>query len=195
MNTEDKIFQKIKEAAELDTNEKFDAMDKVWQKIETKLENKTLKKENKHWKTLGVATSFLLLITLGILIFNANEEEIVPKINLKKEQSVVESNENEVNVQREEITKQKPNVIVENSINTNEETNEKLVSNDEIKNIEVNEVTKESEGFSSKSEETSKNIEREKYVFKTTIIHQDKVVKFTNPLAEELEKETETKPI
>jgi hypothetical protein len=191
MNTEDKIFQKIKEAAELDTNEKFDAMDKVWQKIETKLENKTLKKENKHWKTLGVAASFLLLMTLGILIFNANEEEIVPKINLKNEQNVVETNENVI--ESETTTIQNP--IIENPVKTNEETTEKLVFNDEIKKIEVNEVPKEIEYYSSKSEETSKSIEREKYGYKTTTIHQDKVVKFANPLAEEIDKETETKPI
>ena len=134
MNTEDKIFQKIKEAAELDTNEKFDAMDKVWQKIETKLENKTLKKENKHWKTLGVAASFLLLMTLGVLIFNANEEEIDPKINLKNEQNVVETNENVI--ESETTTIQNP--IIENPEKTNEETTEKLVSNDEIKKLEVN---------------------------------------------------------
>jgi TonB-dependent SusC/RagA subfamily outer membrane receptor len=79
MKDQDTLFDQIKSAANSAESPGFDAMEKVWQRVEEKLETKTLKKENNLWKKIAVAASVLLVFTLGYQIFGPNNVTIRSK--------------------------------------------------------------------------------------------------------------------
>ena len=76
MEKEDKLFEQFKSAAENSETKQFPAMDKVWNRIEDKLDNKKDKKAMLLWKKIAVAASLLLFTTLGYQFFKNNPKEI-----------------------------------------------------------------------------------------------------------------------
>lgn len=77
MDNSDKIFEKIKKASLNQEVPDFQSMDKVWSRVENKLDNKVLKKENKLWKKIAVAASFLFVFTVSYQIFLPKEDTII----------------------------------------------------------------------------------------------------------------------
>jgi hypothetical protein len=69
MNPEDKIYHKIKSASKKGETPNFDAMDKVWSRIEDKLETNSLKKQNNNWKKIAVAAAILIVSTITYTFF------------------------------------------------------------------------------------------------------------------------------
>lgn len=76
---QEKIYDQIKSAAQNSETKDFHAMDKVWNRVEEKLDQKVLKKENKLWKKIAVAASVLLVITLGYQLFKSNPKSVTPQ--------------------------------------------------------------------------------------------------------------------
>lgn len=72
MNTEDKIYQKIQQASEKMPNDSFPGMDKVWSRVEEKLDTNVLKKENNRWKKFSVAAA---VIIVGTLVYQLSQPE------------------------------------------------------------------------------------------------------------------------
>jgi hypothetical protein len=70
------IFNQIKAAANSDAMQHFGSMDKVWDRVEKKLDNKILKKENTVWKKVAVAASLLLVASLGYQFFK-NDKNVI----------------------------------------------------------------------------------------------------------------------
>jgi hypothetical protein len=77
---EDKLLNQIKSAAENAETKDFPGMDKVWNRVEEKLDNKADKKEVWRWKKIAVAASLLLLGTLGYQ-FLQNDKNVVKSNN------------------------------------------------------------------------------------------------------------------
>lgn len=77
MDNNDKLFNKIKEASQNQELKDFAALDKVWSRVEDKLDHKALKTENKLWKKIAIAASFLLLFTIGYQILKPTEPVII----------------------------------------------------------------------------------------------------------------------
>ncbi len=65
MDNQDKIFDKFKDAAQNDELKDFSGMEKVWSRVEDKLDKKEDKKTIALWKKIAIAASLLLLISLG----------------------------------------------------------------------------------------------------------------------------------
>jgi len=75
----EKYFRKLSEEKEPKT---FPNMDKVWDKIEQKLDQKETKKVIPFWKYAGVAAALLVFISVGIqLINNTPNKENLPNVN------------------------------------------------------------------------------------------------------------------
>lgn len=74
---EEKLLNQIKSAVENAEPKEFPGMEKVWQRVEEKLDNKEDKKAMLLWKKVAVAACLLLMGTLGFE-FMRNDE---PKIN------------------------------------------------------------------------------------------------------------------
>ena len=84
MDNQDKIFDKFKKAAENSERKDFPGMDKVWARVEEKLDKKEDKKAISLWKKIAIAASVLLLISIGSqfiksdkVINNSNDEVVV----------------------------------------------------------------------------------------------------------------------
>ncbi|MEN2400667.1 hypothetical protein GKZ90_0012820 [Flavobacterium sp. MC2016-06] len=65
MDNQDKIFDKFKDAAHNAESKDFLGMEKVWSRVEEKLDKKEDKKTIALWKKIAIAASLLLVISLG----------------------------------------------------------------------------------------------------------------------------------
>lgn len=95
MNQEEKIYQKIKNASHKTEETSFPGMDKVWNRVEEKLDTKVIKKKSEVWKKLAIAASFLLFFTVGIQLFTTQKEltkPIEPQINVESSSEQVQDN-------------------------------------------------------------------------------------------------------
>lgn len=72
------LFNQIKSAAENAETKDFPGMEKVWNRVEEKLDNKEDKKAIWRWKKIAVAASLLLVATLGYQFFKTNPNDIKP---------------------------------------------------------------------------------------------------------------------
>jgi len=75
----EKYFRKLSEEKE---PQAFPNMDKVWDKIEQKLDQKETKKIIPYWKYAGIAAALLVFISVGIqLMNNTPNKENLPNVN------------------------------------------------------------------------------------------------------------------
>ena len=82
MDNQDKLFDKIKEASQKAEFQDFPGMEKVWSRVEEKLDKKKDKKTIALWKKIAIAASLLLLISLGYQFLHADKETVTetPKV-------------------------------------------------------------------------------------------------------------------
>ncbi len=79
MDNQDKIFEKIKTAAQKAEDKDFPGMDKVWARVDEKLDKKVLAKKSKLWQKIAVAASVLLVISVGYQFLKSDEKFVTPK--------------------------------------------------------------------------------------------------------------------
>ncbi|QLC67814.1 hypothetical protein LPB248_16365 [Flavobacterium sp. LPB0248] len=86
MDNQDKLFDKIKEASQKAEFQDFPGMEKVWSRVEEKLDKKEDKKTIALWKKIAVAASLLLLLSLGFQFLHSNKETVneTPKVVLEE---------------------------------------------------------------------------------------------------------------
>jgi hypothetical protein len=78
MDNQDNLFNKIKSAAENAETKDFPSMEKVWSRIDAKLDTKVEKKHNNNWKKLLVAASIILVVTIGYQFLKTEKEIVSP---------------------------------------------------------------------------------------------------------------------
>lgn len=155
MENQDKIFDKIKNASQKAEEKNFPAMEKVWSRVEEKLDKKEDKKTIALWKKLAVAASFLLFFSLGYQFLKTDSKIIVP--NGTKENSVVIQEKQETNttekpseiiksdaevILKKQISKQTPLVVVETTTPINSDINQlSSVITNEVELSKEKEVT------------------------------------------------------
>ena len=79
MDNQDKIFDKIKNASQKAEEKDFPAFEKVWMRVEEKLDKKEDKIAIALWKKLAVAASLLLFFSLGYQFLKTDTNPIAPK--------------------------------------------------------------------------------------------------------------------
>ena len=95
MDNQDKIFNKFKEAAENSEQKDFPGIDKVWARVEEKLDKKEDKKAISLWKKIAIAASLLLLISIGSQFIKSDKTTIQNSTVVNKEkieQNILEKN-------------------------------------------------------------------------------------------------------
>jgi len=85
MDNQDKLFDKIKEASQKAELQDFPGMEKVWSRVEEKLDKKEDKKTIVLWKKIAVAASLLLVISLGYQFLHSDKE--TPKVVLEEKET------------------------------------------------------------------------------------------------------------
>jgi TonB-dependent SusC/RagA subfamily outer membrane receptor len=91
MENQDKIFEQFKKAAENSENQDFPGMEKVWSRVDAKLDTVVYKKQNNNWKKLAVAASVILV---GIIVFQFLKTD--DKIMIPENKIVVSDSKKEV---------------------------------------------------------------------------------------------------
>ena len=104
MENQDKIFDKIKNASQKAEEKDFPAFEKVWMRVEEKLDKKEDKKAIVLWKKWAVAASLLLFFSLGYQFLKPESKIIAP--NGTKENNVV------IQEKQDTITTEKPSEII-----------------------------------------------------------------------------------
>lgn len=97
MENQDKIFEQFKDASKKVEAKDFPAMDKVWARVEEKLDKKEDKKVIAIWKKIGIAASLLLFFSLGYQ-FLKTDKEITPENTV-----VIEENSGEIAPEKETV--------------------------------------------------------------------------------------------
>ncbi|HLA56502.1 MAG TPA: carboxypeptidase-like regulatory domain-containing protein [Flavobacterium sp.] len=142
MENKDKIYEQFKDAAQKAESKDFPAMDKVWNRVEDKLDKKEDKKEIALWKKLAVAASLLLFFSLGYQFFKMSSVVVTPSSNPEKDIVIKDSvkdkiqkpqNENAVvnaehpqsiiktdadKILEKQVSKQQENVVANEKANT-----------------------------------------------------------------------------
>jgi Ca-activated chloride channel family protein len=110
MDNQDKIFEKIKNASHKAEEKDFPAFEKVWTRVEEKLDKKEDKKAIVLWKKLTIAASLLLFFSLGYQFLKTDSEIIAPKA----------TEENKVVIEEKQDTKatQKPSEFIKSDAET-----------------------------------------------------------------------------
>lgn len=99
MENQDKIFNQFKTAAEKEEIKDFDSMDKVWNRIEDKLDHAVIQKQSRVWKKLAIAASVLLVSSIGYQFLKSdpikkpviqNEMVVMDTASIKEEKIIVE---------------------------------------------------------------------------------------------------------
>jgi len=91
MDNQDNLFNKIKSAAENAETKEFPGMEKVWSRIDAKLDTKVEQKNNTNWKVLLVAASVLLLVSIGYQFFKSEERIEIPQNDVVKSDAIKDS--------------------------------------------------------------------------------------------------------
>lgn len=89
---ENNLLHQIKSAAKNAETKDFPGMEKVWQRVEEKLDNKEDKKAMLLWKKIAVAASLLLVATLGYQFFKTNPNRIQPSGDVTATDSIQKNN-------------------------------------------------------------------------------------------------------
>ncbi len=107
MENQDKIFEQFKDASKKAETKDFPAMEKVWNRIEEKLDKKDDKKTIALWKKIGIAASLLLFFSLGYQFLKTDETTIdTPKnpIVTQEKENTISNSEKEAVVDNSDIT-------------------------------------------------------------------------------------------
>lgn len=123
MNTEDKIYNKIKSAAQKVETPNFPAMESVWNRVEDKLDAQVSKSESSKWKKVAVAASILVFGTIAYIFYNQQPKIIIDKTpivvldSIENQDAIVET---DIQPQKNEETPTIPepkNPIIKENIN------------------------------------------------------------------------------
>ncbi|RTY93436.1 hypothetical protein [Flavobacterium sp. GT3R68] len=134
MDNHDKIFEQFKTASHKAETKDFPAMDKVWSRIDGKLDRTQIKKETKLWKKVAVAASLLLVASVGYQFLKSDPENI-PNQNvviIDSTQTVIpspilENNAIVANETKNAIIKEDANQILE----------EQMISQPDVASVEI----------------------------------------------------------
>lgn len=108
MNSEDKIYNKIRNASHKGEKD-FPAMDKVWNRVEEKLDNTIVVQKKNTWQKLAIAATILLSFSI-IYQLVSNEETFKGKIKNNEANPIIVSNDSV-----EKIIDKAKEVVVENN--------------------------------------------------------------------------------
>ncbi|MBW1654867.1 hypothetical protein [Flavobacterium quisquiliarum] len=126
MDNQDKLFDKIKQASQNAEFKDFPGMEKVWSRVEDKLDKKEDKKTIVLWKKIAVAASLLLLISLGSQFLHTSKEDVneTPKVVVNEKENIetpaAENNETVVSSDTPLVPKEEAVEILDKQIKQQE---------------------------------------------------------------------------
>lgn len=178
MDNQDKIFDLIKKASQRAETNDFPSSDKIWSRVEEKLDAKALKTETKTWKKIAVAASVFLMVSVGYQFFktekviNSPENEIV---TIDENKTVIP---NTIQEKNEVVVIEKQNPLIkknaEEIIKTELQSDQAVASNGNSVAPSIQSIAKDSLDFISESlqtrvKSTAKMVSTPKHYYKGRI--------------------------
>jgi len=127
MENQDKLYDKMKQAAKNAESNSFPGMEKVWARVEEKLDKKEDKKVIALWKKIAVAASLLLFVSIGYQFLKSDKEIITIENPV-----VIENKDTIQNVSPLQIEKTKEEVVVSVDVETEKNSITEPISNETI---------------------------------------------------------------
>lgn len=115
MDNQDKLYKQFQDASEKAEMKEFPAMEKVWSRVEEKLDQKEDRKAIVLWKKVAIAASLLLFFVIGYQFFNSNEIIANPSVTPQNEEVVVTKTDTVKADKPTDITVHKPENAVTKS--------------------------------------------------------------------------------
>ncbi|WP_394760047.1 hypothetical protein [Flavobacterium sp.] len=139
MENQDKIVEQFKKAAENSENQDFPGMEKVWSRVDAKLDTKVFKKQNKNWQKMAVAASVVIVGIIAYQFLKTDKEITIPKNQLVitdstqviSEKPILEENAIVVTESNSWSSTKKEEQALQEQINSN--TDEVIVANSVVK--------------------------------------------------------------
>jgi adenylate kinase family enzyme len=111
MDNQDKIFDKFKEAAENSALKDFPGMEKVWSRVEDKLDKKEAKKTISLWKKVAIAASLLLLISVGSQFIKSDKATTTPDNKVVVNETTKETIEKQETQKNNAVVSSSPQIV------------------------------------------------------------------------------------
>jgi Ca-activated chloride channel family protein len=127
MKNQDKLYDKMKQAANNAEANSFPGMEKVWARVEEKLDKKEDKKVIALWKKIAVAASLLLFVFIGYQFLKSDKEIITIENPI-----VIENKDTIQNVAPLQIEKTEEEVVVSTDVETEKNSNAEPISKESI---------------------------------------------------------------
>jgi Ca-activated chloride channel family protein len=128
MENQDKLYDKIQQAAKNTEANSFPGMEKVWARVEEKLDKKEDKKVIALWKKIAVAASLLLFVSIGYQFLKSDKEIITIENPI-----VIENKDTIQNVSPLKIEKpEEKEVIVSADVKSEKNSNTEPISKESI---------------------------------------------------------------
>jgi hypothetical protein len=166
MENQDKIFELIKKAAHNSETQDFPGMEKVWSRVEEKIDTKVLKTQNKIWKQVAVAASVLLVVSVAYQFLkedkknNQPKNELVIKDSIKTvlPESIIEENSIVNNETIEPVAKEADQILNHKTTSNPiiEKKSDSIITNPTVNAVVVNEDSK-AKSISEKDDNTRRS--------------------------------------
>jgi hypothetical protein len=129
MNTEDKIYKKIKNASEYG-EKTFLKKDKLWERIEGKLDHTVVTKKKNNYKYLAIAASTVIVLGITLFLINQNKKLVIDnQQNIVDKDSIIE------------IIKEQQNILVnKDTVKKIKTNNNQVITNNNIINPNQNQI-------------------------------------------------------
>ncbi|MBA9072475.1 Ca-activated chloride channel family protein [Flavobacterium gossypii] len=146
MENQDKIFEQFKDTSKKVEAKDFPAMEKVWARVEEKLDKKEDKKTIAIWKKIGIAASLLLFFSLGYQFLKTDDSIETPKnpVVIEENTPIISESEKEAVVQKtgtakepEESKSKKATIIKSKPVTVQVESSVADKTNDDYAKEEV----------------------------------------------------------
>ena len=127
MENQDKLYDKMKQAAKNAESNSFPGMEKVWARVEEKLDKKEDKKVIILWKKWAIAASLLLFVSLGYQFLKSDKEVITNDNPI-----VIENKDTIQNVAPLKIDKPEEKAVVSTEVESEKNLNAETTSQESI---------------------------------------------------------------
>ncbi|PKP17186.1 MAG: hypothetical protein CVU07_04680, partial [Bacteroidetes bacterium HGW-Bacteroidetes-23] len=127
MENQDKLYDKIQQAAKNAESNSFPGMEKVWARVEEKLDKKEDKKVIILWKKWAIAASLLLFVSIGYHFLKSDKEIITIENPI-----VIENKDTIQNVSPLKIEKPEEKAVVSTEVESKKNSNAETISQESI---------------------------------------------------------------
>jgi hypothetical protein len=115
MENQDKIVEQFKNAAQKAELKDFEALEKVWSRVDAKLDTRVQKAQHKNWKKFAIAASIVIITVIELQYLKSEQKTLLPEKNVVVTPETISTPTDSAVVNMEAT----PNTILESKLKPN----------------------------------------------------------------------------